>query len=129
MGRILDARGDEALDVLSDLLEPIREIAADPEISAMMRTSGNGGNGGNGGKVLDLARATLKNHKEAVIRVMAIDDGKTVDEEKTLITALTIPGRLVRLMTVPAVRELLFGLAETGRLATGSAVESGSGNG
>lgn len=123
MGRILDARGDEALDVLSDLLEPIGEITADPEISAMMKT------GGKGGTVLDLARATLKNHKEAVIRVMAIDDGKTVDEEKTLITVLTIPGRLVRLMTVPAVRELLFGLAETGKPATGSAAESGSGNG
>ena len=123
MGRILDARGDEALDVLSDLLEPIGEIAADPEISAMMKT------GGNGGTVLDLARATLKNHKEAVIRVMAIDDGKTVDEEKKLITALTIPGRLVRLMTVPAVRELLFGLAETEKPATGSAAEFGSGNG
>lgn len=122
MGRIVDARGDEALEVLADLLDPVGEIAADPEIAAMMRSGGTA-------TILDLAKATLKNHKDAVIQIMAIDDGKTVDEEKGLITALMIPGRLMRLISVPAVHDLLFGSAETGNPATGSAAKSGSGNG
>lgn len=120
MGKILDARGDEALDVLSELLGPVGNIAADPEISKMMQTGG-------GGTMLDLARAMLKNHKTEVIEIMAIDDGKTVEEERGILTALTIPGRLLKLLSVPAVRDLLFGSAETTPPATGSSSASVSG--
>jgi hypothetical protein len=84
---------------------------------------------GGGGTMLDLAKAMLVNHKDAVIQIMAIDDGKTPEEERGVITALTIPGRLLRLMSVPAVRELLFGSAATNDPATGSSAASGSGNG
>lgn len=122
MGRILDARGDEALDVLAELLEPVGEIAADPEISEKMKTGG-------GGTMLDLAKAMLKNHKDAVVQIMAIDDGKTAEEERGFLTALTIPARLIKIMSMPAVSEMLFGSAATGNPATGSSPESGSGNG
>lgn len=122
MGKILDARGDEALDVLSNLLDPVGKIAADPEISGMMQTGG-------GGTMLDLAKAMLKNHKAEVVEIMAIDDGKTAEQERRILTALTIPGRLLKLLSVPAVRELLFGSAATGDPATGSSAASGSGNG
>lgn len=119
MGRILDARGDEALDVLSDLLGPVGEIASDPEISGMMKTGG-------GGSMMDLARAVLKNHKAAAIEIMAIDDGKTVDEERGMLSVLTIPARLLKLFSIPAVRDLLFGAAEGKTSASGSSSASGS---
>lgn len=122
MGRILDARGDEALDVLAELLEPVGRIAADPEISGMMKTGG-------GGTMMDLAKAMLKNHKGDVVRIMAIDDGKNEAEERQFLTALTIPARLIKIMSTPAVRDLLFGSAETGGPANGSSAASGSGNG
>ena len=122
MGRILDARGDEALDVLAELLEPVGEIAADPEISEKMKTGG-------GGTMLDLAKAMLKNHKDAVVQIMAIDDGKTAEEERGFLTALTIPARLIKIMSMPAVSEMLFGSATTGTPATGSSPKSSSGNG
>jgi len=120
MGRILDARGDEALDVLAELLGPVGEIAADPEIAGMMKTGG-------GGTMLDLAKAMLKNHKAAVVEIMAIDDSKTPDEERGIITALTIPGRLMKLLSVPAVSEMLFGSAATNPSGTGSSAASGKG--
>lgn len=120
MGRILDARGDEALDVLAELLEPVGAIAADPEISKMMQTGG-------GGTMLDLARAMLKSHKAEVVQIMAIDDGVSPEKERGMLTALTIPGRLLKLLSVPAVRDLLFGSAETTPPATGSSSASASG--
>ena len=52
MGRILDARGDEALDVLAELIEPVSAIAGDPEISGMMQ----GGNGVTVGKLAAVFR-------------------------------------------------------------------------
>lgn len=122
MGRILDARGDEALEVLADLIGPVGAIAADPEIAGMMKTGG-------GGTMLDLAKAMLKNHKSEVVEIMAIDDGVSPEKERGMLTALTIPGRLLKLLSVPAVSELLFGSAATGTPATGSSQKSGSGNG
>lgn len=122
MGKILDARGDEALDVLAELLGPIGNIAADPEITGMMKTGG-------GGTMLDLARLMLKNHKGDVVRIMAIDDGKSEAEERQFLTALTIPGRLIKILSVPEVRDLLFGSQEPETPATGSSAGSSSGNG
>lgn len=122
MGKILDARGDEALDVLAELLGPIGNIAADPEITGMMKTGG-------GGTMLDLARLMLKNHKGDVVAIMAIDDGKSEAEERQFLTALTIPGRLIKILSVPAVRDLLFGSQEPETPATGSYAGSSSGNG
>lgn len=120
MGKILEARGDEALDVLAELLEPVGAIAADPEISKMMQTGG-------GGTMLDLARAMLKSHKAEVVQIMAVDDGVSPEKERGMLTALTIPGRLLKLLSVPAVRDLLFGSAETTPPATGSSSASASG--
>lgn len=119
MGKILDARGDEAIDVLSALIDPVSAIAADEEIGGMMR-------GETQATVMQLATAILKRHKAEVIEIMAIDDGVTPDEERGLLTAMTIPVRLMRLISTPAVRELLFGSAETKPSATGSSSASKS---
>lgn len=122
MGRILDARGDEALDVLADLLGPVSEIAQDEKISGMMKTGG-------GGTMMDLAVAILRDHKSAAVEIMAIDDGKTPDEERGMLSVLTIPARLMALMKIPAVEALLFGAAEAKKSATGSSSALESANG
>lgn len=121
MGKILDARGEEALDVLADLLDPVTEIAQDPEISAMMR----------GGKatVAQFTVAILKSHKSAVVDIMAIDDGKTAEEERKLLSVATIPLRLMALLKNAAIKEMLFGAAETSESADGSSTASENGRG
>ena len=122
MGKILDARGDEALDVLADLLDPVTEIAQDAEISGMMRDGGKA-------TVAQFAAAVLRKHKAAVIKIMAIDDGKTAEEERGILSAITIPARLLKLLSVPAVKEMLFGAAETSTSADGSSAASENGRG
>ncbi len=122
MGRILDARGEEALDVLADLLDPITEIATDPEISGMMQTGGSA-------TVAQFAAAVLRRHKSAVMQIMAIDDGKTAEEERGILSAVTVPARLLKLLSNPAVKELFFGAAGANGSADGSSAESESGRG
>lgn len=122
MGKILEARGEEALDILAALLEPVTEIASDPEISEMMRSGGNA-------TVAQLAGAVLKRHKAAVIDIMAIDDGKTAEEESKFLSVATIPVRLMRILSNPSVKELLFGAAETSESADGSSAASENGRG
>ena len=122
MGRILDARGEEALDVLADLLDSISEIAGDAEISGMMKA---------GGKVTvaQLAAAILRRHKNAVVRIMAIDDGKAEDDERGLLSVITIPQRLIALLAIPEIKELFFGAAGGTGSASGSSSASESGRG
>lgn len=122
MGKILDARGDEALDVLADLLDPVTEIAQDPDISGMMKDGGKA-------TVAQFAAAVLRKHKPAVIRIMAVDDGKTVEEESKLLSVATIPLRLMGILNNPAIREMLFGAAEANGSADGSSAASENGRG
>lgn len=121
MGKILEARGEEALDVLADLLDPVTEISQDAEISAMMR--------GGSATVAQFAAAILRTHKPAVIQIMAIDDGKTVEDESKLLSVATIPIRLIALLKNPAINELLFGSAATSESADGSSAASQKGRG
>lgn len=121
MGRILEARGDEALDVLAELLDPVTEIAQDKEIAEKLQKGSTASLG-------SFAREILKRHKSAVFQIMAIDDGKTVEEERTLLSPVTIPLRLIALLNNPAVGELLFGsAATTGENGSSAASESGNG--
>lgn len=122
MGKILDARGDEALDVLADLLDPVTEIAQDADISGMMKEGGKA-------TVAQFAAAVLRKHKPAVIRIMAVDDGKTVEEESKLLSVATIPLRLMGILNNPAIKKMLFGVAETSGSADGSSAASENGRG
>ena len=119
MGRIVDARGEEALDVLADLLEPVSAIAADKEIAEISK---------NNGSVGQLCAAILRRHKPEVMEIMAIDDGKTVEEESGLLSVISVPARLLALMNIPAVKEMLFSSAETNKDETGSSAASEKGN-
>lgn len=119
MGRILDTRGDESYDVLAELLDPISEIMQDEKITSIMKTNG-------GGTKLDLVKAILRDHKDSATAIMAIDDGKTIEEERNSLSVFTLPARLLRLMAVPAIRDLLFGAAEETNSANGSSSASES---
>lgn len=121
MGRIIDARGEEAIDVLTELIEPVTSIASDPDISAMMR----------GGKasVASFVTAILRTHKSDVIQIFAVDDGVSVEEEKKLMSVLTIPARALKLFSNPEVKEMFFGAAAATESATGSSAASENGRG
>ena len=117
MGRILDARGDEALDVLSELIEPASEIVSDEVVVNNLAT---------GGKKMVAAKKILSDHKESVIQMLAIDDGVSPDDERGLISAATIPFRVLALLANKEIQQLFFGLAGMNQAATGSSAASTS---
>lgn len=121
MGRITDANGYDALDVLTELCEPLDEITKDSAVAKFI----------DGGKftMMGFIKLILESHKEAAVKIMAIDDGKTVEEELGVISTLTLPVRLIRIFNNDSIKELFFGSAATGRPATGLSAASGSGNG
>lgn len=117
MGRILDARGDEALDVLAELIVPAQDIISDPVVLQNLQT---------GGKKIIAVQKALKDHKDAVTEMLAIDDGVTTDEERKIITVVSLPFRVLAMLGNTEIQQLFFGLAETNKTATGSSAASTS---
>lgn len=86
---------EEELDLFADLLEPVAEIISDKAVADVFR---------NGGKPVVAVRYAIKNHKRAVIEILARIDETPVDEYK--VSALTLPVKLLALLNKPEVKDL-----------------------
>ena len=67
--KLSEYQGEASLDILADLIEPAGEIMTDKEIGEVFKK--------NRFKAIGLA---IKNHKKAVMQIMATIDGVPVDE-------------------------------------------------
>lgn len=119
MGRIADARGDEALFIAGELVDILSELAEDGELIAML--SG----GAASGKILS---RIFKNHGEAALRLLALDDGLDPEAEKSSLSPSSLPGRVLALLGDGAVTGL-FGSAAAESVVRGSSAASENGTG
>ena len=113
--KLSEYQGEEALELLADMIEPISEIMTDREIGEIWKM--------NRFKAIKLA---IKNHKRAVIEVMALLDGVPVEEYKC--NVFTLPVKILELLNDPALVQLFTYQGQTGDAkssgsATGSTVE------
>lgn len=86
MKKISAYEGEEALDLLADIIEPASEIFADKEIAANMRD----------GKKTAAVKAAVKNHKKEIIEILARLDGVSTEEYKCNIFSL--PAALLEIL-------------------------------
>lgn len=92
--RLSDVKGEKALDVIADIIEPISEIMADKDVTKLIRQK----------RRPAAISAAIKNHKKAVIAVLAALDGKSVDEYEC--NVLSLPKQILDIVNDPAVMEL-----------------------
>ena len=90
MRKLSEIKGEDALDVLADVLDPIMEISADEKFVAMCR--GNG-------KKSEIVKYLLKTHKCEVLEVMAILDGE--DPQTYAPPIVKLPVMLLELFNDP----------------------------
>lgn len=93
--KLSEIKGERALDVLADLIDPVAEIIGDKEISAILKS------GKAPAKAIKLA---LKNHKRAVLDMMAAIDGE--DPATYEPSLFVLPKRLLDLLNDPEVQRL-----------------------
>lgn len=93
--KLSEIKGERALDVLADLIDPVAEILGDREISEALQA------GKAPAKAIKLA---LKNHKRAVLDMMAAIDGE--DPETYQPSLFVLPKRLLDLLNDPEVQQL-----------------------
>ena len=110
--KLSEYQGEEALDILADLIEPAGEIMSDKEIGEVFKK--------NRFKAIGLS---IKNHKKAVMQIMATMDGVPVDEYKC--NAFTLPVKIIEILNDPDLVQLFTYQGQTGDAnSSGSASEN-----
>lgn len=95
MRKLSEIKGEEAIDVLADILGPITEIAGDAEVKAGLET--------NVAKCVSIA---LKKYKKEVLEILAAINGKSVEETCKEIDVLSLPTYLIEVVEEPAIQSL-----------------------
>ena len=99
--KLSEYQGEAALDILADLIEPAGEIMSDKEIGEVFKK--------NRFKAIGLA---IKNHKKAVMQILATMDGVPVDEYKC--NVFSFPVKFLELLNDPEMIHLFQYHCQTG---------------
>ena len=114
MKKLSDYKGEEAIELWADLLDPVTAMLANPNVANAAK--------GNGGSMLNMAKVLMKESPKAVEEILLRVDDTPID-------GLTIPLRLLNLLNELQENESLkgfFGSAEQEKTAEES---SGSATG
>lgn len=84
--KLSEIRGEEALDVLADMIEPASEIMSDPNIKKLVEAKNRPA----------LIKTLIKDHKKSIIEILAIIDG--VPAEEYNVNVFTLPLKLLELL-------------------------------
>lgn len=104
---------DESLDLFADLLEPCAVILADTDVRDNFSK----------GTIAAGVAYAIKRHKPEVIRILAATDGVPVEDYK--VNPFTIPIKLLRLFSMPEMKELFSSAGQkTDSASFGSLTES-----
>jgi hypothetical protein len=95
MRKLSEIKGEEALDVLAEIIEPAAEIFTDEAVKKALTEGKN---------KLEAVKVVLKNHKKAVIAVMAALEGVAAEEYQPQLLAL--PAMLLEVLNDPELQKL-----------------------
>ena len=110
MGVLRDARGEDALAAAAELIPILGELAEDRLLAEGLK---------NGMKAGEAVSRLLTEHASAVLRLLALDDGISPEEEGEKLSPLDVPGRLLALLRDPGCAAL-FGSAAAENGGNGS---------
>ena len=104
--------GIAALDILADLIEPAIEIFGDSEFAGYIKTK----------QMPKAIRAAIKNHKSAVLDIMAVVDG--ADRETYNPGVFALPVKLLEILNDPDMMSLFRSAQETAETVSESVSEN-----
>lgn len=104
--RLSDFRGEEAIEVLADIIEPLAFICADPEIQALNHTEG-------GTPMIAYVKPMLKNHSKEVVEILAILNRQSTEEYRAGLTLATLPLQVLELINDPEIQNLFHSQSQS----------------
>lgn len=87
--KLSDIKGEDALDVLADLIEPVAKILADGEVQKIYQS---------GQPKILLAKHIIKQNKKEVIEILATLEREDPEEYVKKMSVLTLPIALLDLL-------------------------------
>lgn len=115
--KLSDYQGEDALDLLADILEPMTDIAADEKLKAVINKSRN---------KLEVVYFLLKNHKKEILAILARIEGVAVEDYKC--TVFTLPKAILEFINDESAAELFCSQGQMKELLnSGSATENTEG--
>lgn len=123
--KLSEVRGEKALDMVADLIEPIADIIGDSEISAILKTRKSAKD-----TKMVIAQAVskaIKNHKASVIAILATLDDVPVSEYECNI--MSLPKKLLDILNDPAIFELFTLQSQETQTPSGSVMANTEANG
>ena len=113
MKNLSEYKGEEALDLIVDLLEPIAKIMSDQEIADAYQHASK----------LEAIKVAIKKHKPEVIEILAILDGE--DPAEYEVSVFTLPVKLLQILNDPELVSLFSLQGQMGGAKSfGSVLES-----
>lgn len=112
--RLSDIKGEAALDVIADIIEPAAKIMADPNIADAFRKKES---------IAKISSCIIKNHKNEVIDILAALEREDRKIYLDKINLLTIPKKLMEMLGDPSILAL-FQSAATNEEENGSGSRS-----
>ena len=103
--KLSDIKGKMAIEIIADLIEPIAEIASDPACEGLFKVVPVKGQSPRTTSAKHLGKyipILLKNHKQEVLKIVALLDGKNADD----MNAFQMMAALLSVMTDKALLEL-----------------------
>lgn len=97
MRTVSDYKGEEAIELLADIVEPLALILADKEIQKLQQS---------GAPKLKFIKPALTRHKPEVMEILARIEGVPVEEYKDKVSFTTLPIQILTLLGDPQVSEL-----------------------
>ena len=95
MRKLSEIKGEEALDVLAETIEPAAEIFTDENVKNALKVANN---------KAKAAKIILKDHNKAVLTLMAELEGVPVEEYQT--TLFAIPSLILGVLNDPELNSL-----------------------
>ena len=115
MRKLSEIVGEDALDILADLIEPFMAIAQDKQFVLYVRSR----------QTVKAAKLCIKNHKKEILMILALLEGEDPSTYKPPL--LRLPKLIVELLNDPELVSLFPSLQT--EMSSGSATENTEGTG
>ena len=113
--RLSEIKGEDAIEVIADIIEPIAIIAADKDFEKERKAKK---------PMLMLVKYVLKKHRQSVIEILAALDMKTVEEYLETVNVVSLPKQIMEALNDPEVMSLFQSQSQTEKTSFGSVMES-----
>lgn len=118
--KLSDFKGEEALDVLADIIEPITYILADEEIQKMQAEENKKREEAIKNKkpfhsapLICYVKPAIKNHKKEIIQILARLQDQTPEEYEATLSLATLPVQVLEFINDPEIQKLFISQSQT----------------